>query len=221
MKNTSPIQNLERRLGRLPKEKLLALSTFCAQAAVKNVDIYQSTIGWKKLLLGESLDEWFWGKLRRRVINFPFDYEEVEESLVALSNEMAVYPKLKKMSPAPASVMARESVFLFIANCSFFAGRGRLGQLLTVVNNCISCKIDYFYGDYLGMGMEDSLDGSLAEIYSFPIYMHAIADLDWVISLLETDEGEWASEKTLNLLLAYSKNCNTFVVDRPFFTNPA
>lgn len=214
---SSPIQLLEARVSRLRQDKLLAFSTFCAQAAIRNIDVYLTAIKAGHSVFDERLDSWFWQKLRAGVVDLPCDYQALETELVDITNNFIGQAQHNNISPIPNPVMARESVFLFIANSSFFAERGRVPQLLTVINNCIDCKIDFFYGAELGIKVYKPGNASLSAIRSFPVYGHALVDLEWALTILERDENSWVSNETLDTLRVYANNCPTFIVDRPFY----
>ena len=212
----SPIQLLEERVSRLRHDKLLAFSTFCAQAAARNVDIYLSAAKAGYSDFNDKLDSWFWKKLRQGVIDFPYDYQEVEEELADLADSLMGYAIANNVLPIPNPVVARESIYLFIVNSSFFAGQGKISQLLTVINNCVSCEVDYYYRGELGIKIYGEQADSLHGIYSFPVYEHALADLNWVLGVLERDESPWVSKDTLEMLRLYADSCHTFVVEHPF-----
>ncbi len=113
--------------------------------------------------------------------------------------------------------MAREGIFLFISNSSFFAGQGKVSQLLTVINNCISCKIDFYHRGEQGIKVYTDHAESLPAIYTFPVYGHALVDLEWALTILEKDGNSWVCDDTLEMLRLYAGNCPTFMVDRPFY----
>jgi hypothetical protein len=213
----SPIQLLEERVSHLRHDKLLAFSAFCAQAAIRNVEVYLTAAKAGSSDLNDKLDSWFWQKLRSGLVDFPYSYREVEEEFVERTEEFERYPRDNNISPPPRSEMASESVFLFIVACSFLAGQGKVSQLLTVIDNCISCKIDFYYRGEIGINIYKSQTRSLPAIYSFPVYGHALIDLEWALTIIERDEGLWISTDTLGLLRAYADNCLTFVVPQPFY----
>jgi hypothetical protein len=212
----SPIELLEDRVSRLRHDKLLTFSTFCAQAAAKNVEVYFDAAKAGRSDIFDRLNSLFWQKLQAGAVDFPYDYEDLEDELSDLADSLMGYAIENGVLPLPNPVMARESVYLFIVTSSFFAGRGRIAQMLTVINNCISCKIDFYFRGELGIRMYETQAESLPAIYAFPVYRHALTDLEWVLTVLERDEGAWVSNDTLNMLQLYADNCPTFVVDRAF-----
>ncbi len=213
----SPIENLGERVSRLRHDKLLAFSTFCAQAAIRNVDVYLTAVKSGQGVFNDRLDSWFWQKLPLGVAELPYDYEVLEEELMDFTNKLKGYATQNNISPVPNPVMVRESVFIFICTCSFFAGKGDVSQLLITINNCISCKIDYYYQGELGMQIYKGHSRLMPTIYHFPVYSHALADLEWALTLIEREENLWVSGETLQTLRLYAGNCPAFLVDHPFY----
>ena len=212
----SPILLLEERVSRLGHDKLLAFATFCTRAAARNVDIYLGAAKAVRSDFNDKIDDWFWQKLWTGAVDFPYDYQVIEEELTDFAESLIGYAIENNVLPVPNPVVARESIYLFVVNSSFFAGQGKISQLLTVINNCVSCEIDYYYRGELGIKIYGAQANSLHGIYSFPVYEHALADLNWVLSVLERDENPWVSKDTLEMLRLYADSCHTFVVEHPF-----
>ncbi len=214
----SPIHALEQRVEQLGPTKLLVFTSFCTQASLANIDHYLEVVQHtERPLLNNWMENWFWKQLERREISFSENIEKLIEDLLALFSDLENFPEEKQISPAPSAVMVREAIFLFLKNSEFFAGKCNIVQLLTCVNNCISCKIEYYYDETLGIDIRKLVSNELDEVYSFPIYSHAIADLAWVLDLLESDPNEQVSNNVLSAVKLYAKSCDTFVVRRGIY----
>lgn len=211
------ITHFEDRLSKLTKPKLLSFTTFCLQAAIRNIDVYAESVGiGNKLKFNNRMHSWFWDKLRSKDLSFDLDYQTVESELMDVITALDEYPVDHDLKPIPNSVMGRETIYLFISNSAFFANRGDLQLFLTTLDNCISVKIDTYFDEVLEMHFYEA-DRGLQSIYTFPAYGHAITDLTWALELLEKQKGEWPAPETLNLLFVYAKNSATFVVPEPMY----
>jgi hypothetical protein len=211
----SPIHLLEERVSRLSHCQLLTFSAFCTQASIKNLDVFLTAAEISEL--GSKLDIWLWQKLHASIMDFPYDYQAAGEELDNLVEKFRMALQQDGISPRPNPMMANQSISIFVSSCSLFAGRGDISRLLNAINNCITYKIDSYYRGELGIKIYTDHAHSLPSIRSFPVYFHALADLEWALTVIERDDGSWISNDTLDMLKIYAENCKTFIVEYPFY----
>lgn len=199
------ISEFEARISKLTNEKILVLACFCGQVTFQNIEIYLDSIKFpRNLPLKKQLED-LWEQIFSQDIQYPYEYEEIKDWLIRLFEELARYPKENGLHEKDAT-MLREAIFSYASMCSFFCQRGAVAQLLTVMENSISCKVDWFYFEKLRRNV------SLSEINKFPLYQHALSDFEWVIDKLEGEPAKWPSLEVMQEIKIYGTYCDTFVI---------
>lgn len=201
----------------LSHQKTLAFSAFCAQISIGNVDVYERAINQEgKLSFNSRMDLWFWSQLAARKVAFPYDYATVENELLEVILRLEEYPTAFNLNPKPDAILVRESIYLFSSCCKFFSGIGDPEQLVTILDNCMSQKIEAYYYNGLEINSRANAKG-MEVIYEFPVYKHAVADIDWALNFINQEDDDWVSSETLKGLKTYAKDSSTFVTRTPIY----
>ncbi|MES2951779.1 MAG: hypothetical protein V4858_24895 [Pseudomonadota bacterium] len=216
----SPILKFTSRIERLPLLSQQLIAAFLAQASYENVNQFLLAINWtKKLQIESVLSDVFWLQLSNAgEVSFPYNYEDVEDGTLNLLQELTSSSMSTHLQPAPSPALLQESLYIFLNCCKFFSGIGNVTKMLGCLDNCIGQKVDGFFNRELKMNFhEDNISIGLEKIYEFPVYRHAIVDLDWLVLSVEQYGEQRIPFEIVNSIRIYAEHSETLILRRALF----